>query len=389
MNTTRTIKRHTVAYFLALWLCFLPLFAMALTPLSSGQVGGKAFVLMEEKTGILLAEYRAHERLAPASITKLMTAYVVYESLKKGLIALSDKTAISAHAREMTEGSRMFLEKGSHVSIDDLLSGLVIQSGNDAAVALAEAVAGDEARFVVMMNQAANKLGMQDSHFKNVTGLTEEGHYMSAYDIALLARAIIREFAQHYPRYSQTSFTWNGIKQDNRNALLKIDPSVDGLKTGYTEAAGYCLTTSAKRGNLRLISVVLGTESVNARVKASKTLLDYGFLNFAMEKIFQAGAKAATASVKDGAVQQVDLVLSRDVELPVAKEGDKHQFTIELAIQEAEAPIQKGEVLGQMKIAQEGKVIASIDLKSANAVEEIGLLKRIWRNTLAKISSWF
>ncbi len=369
------------------WLCGQ---AFAQAKISPADIGGKAYLLMEADSEIVLAQYRATEPLAPASITKLMTAYVVYQSLAAGVIALDDIAIISSNARDMTEGSRMFLEKGSHVSIDDLLSGLVIQSGNDAAVALAEAVAGDEARFVDIMNRQAKALGMTNSHFKNVTGLTEDGHYMSARDIATLARAIIKDFPKHYQRYSKKSFTWNNITQDNRNALLYRDASVDGLKTGYTAAAGYCLTASAKRGDMRLISVVLGTDSVGARARASKKLLAYGFDNYKMTTVYQPGQQVALATVDNGEQDSVAVASSVAITLPLPKTNSAQGLKAQLHLnQQLTAPLAANQVVGDIRLQRGDKILVSAPAVTINAVEEIGFFARLWRDLWAMISGWF
>lgn len=363
---------------------------LAQTKLSPAEIGGKAYILLEADSEVVLAQYRATERLAPASITKLMTAYVVYQAIENGLLALDDKTVISPRAHEMTEGSRMFLEKGSHVSIDDLLSGLVIQSGNDAAIALAEAVAGDEPRFIDLMNQQAQALGMTNSQFKNVTGLTEDGHYMSARDIATLARAIILDFPKHYQRYSRNSFTWNNITQENRNALLRSDPNVDGLKTGYTQAAGYCLTASAKRGNMRLISVVLGTGSVGQRARASKKLLAYGFDNFMMQSLYRAGQQVAVASVENGAQDTVAVASAGVITLPLPKNNSGKGLSSQLHLnQHLQAPLAKQQVVGNIHIKRDGKTIASVPAITLSAVEEMGFFKSLWRGIKATVAGWF
>ncbi len=375
---------------LCLTICLLYGQAFAQAKLSPADIGGKAYLLMEADSEIVLAQYRATERLAPASITKLMTAYVVYQSLAAGIIALDDFAIISSNARNMTEGSRMFLEKGSHVSIDDLLSGLVIQSGNDAAVALAEAVAGDEARFVDIMNRQAQALGMTNSHFKNVTGLTEDGHYMSARDIATLAAAIIKDFPKHYQRYSKKSFTWNNITQDNRNALLYRDASVDGLKTGYTAAAGYCLTASARRGDMRLISVVLGTDSVGARARASKKLLAYGFDNYQMTTVYQPGQQVALATVDNGEQDSVAVASSVAITLPLPKTNSAQGLKAQLHLkQQLTAPLAANQVVGDIRLQRGDKILVSAPAVTINAVEEIGFFSRLWRDLWAMITGWF
>lgn len=373
-----------------LCICLLANQVFAQNKLSPADIGGKAYILMEADSEVVLAQYRATERLAPASITKLMTAYVIYQSINNDIIALDDMTMISDKARRMTEGSRMFLEKGSYVSIDDLLSGLVIQSGNDAAVALAEAVAGDEPRFIELMNKQAQALGMNNTHFKNVTGLTEDGHYMSARDIATLARAIIRDFPKHYQRYSQKSFKWNNIAQDNRNALLRTDPHVDGLKTGYTEAAGYCLTASAKRGDMRLISVVLGTTSVKARARASKKLLDYGFDHFMLKTVYQPGQQIALATVTNGDENTVAITAAVAAILPLPKSNSGNGLKAQLRLNQAlQAPIAANQIVGSISIQRDDKPLLSVPAVTMASVEEMGFFKKLWRGIWSVVTGWF
>ncbi|PID67022.1 MAG: serine-type D-Ala-D-Ala carboxypeptidase [Gammaproteobacteria bacterium] len=347
--------------------------------LTAGDIGAKAFILVDANSQRVLAHERATEHLDPASITKLMTAYATYKALEKGKLTMDDITIISANVRNMTEGSRMFLERGSRVSIRDLLHGLVIQSGNDAAVALAEAVSGSEEKFVALMNQYAKALGMTNSHFKNVTGLTEPGHYMSARDIATLAHAIISEFPEHYKLYKEKSFTWNNISQGNRNVLLLTDPSVDGLKTGYTEAAGYCLTTSAKRDNMRLISVVLGTKSAKARVVASRKVLNYGFNHFVERTLITANKKMTNHAVENGTLATIDIAAKNNIRLPVSRDEQKRLNAQLVMNQTPQAPISAGQVVGEIQLKIGDKVLASTPAISLTKVERVGFFTRLYR----------
>ncbi len=343
------IRQFFIASFLTLFTGY-----GAAAILAPGEVGAKSYILLEADSGLALTEYHADERVAPASITKLMTAYVVYQSIANGIIALEDKTTISPRARQM-EGSRMFLEQGSHVSIDNLLSGLVVQSGNDAAVALAEAVAGDEKRFVDIMNKQAKALNMINSHFMNVTGLPHDDHYMSARDIATLSLAIIKDFPENYKRYSRKRFTWNNITQDNRNTLLFTNPNVDGLKTGHTNAAGYCLAASAKRGNMRLVSVVLGTQSMKARTTASQKLLTFGFDNFRNQTLYQAGQQLTRSAVTNGKSDSVGLAPKTSIRLPLPLENPTQGLKAQLMLNSAlVAPIEKNATVGKFNIQKDG-----------------------------------
>lgn len=352
-------------------------------------IRAKAYILIEPNSQMILAEKNVTERFAPASITKLMTAYVVYKNLQMGLLEADDVVTVSANARSMIVGSRMFLERGSRVTIDQLLHGLVIQSGNDAAVALAEAVAGSEKEFVELMNMYAETLGMENSQFKNVTGLTDEGHYMSAEDIATLAHAIITEFPEHYKLYSQKSYTWNKITQDNRNTLLLTDSSVDGLKTGYTEAAGYCLAASAKRNGMRLISVVLGTQSKRARVRASKAILDYGFAHYQLKTFYEANQKIASASVDGGRPERLDVAIKDAVQLPTAKDLPM-DISAELVLSKRlVAPLSKGTEVGNIEIRQGDRVLYTVPAIAMSDVEELGFFRRLWQGFVNMIGSWF
>ncbi|MGY0399368.1 MAG: D-alanyl-D-alanine carboxypeptidase family protein [Ostreibacterium sp.] len=361
--------------FILLLLVIRPLSAQVL--LSPSKVGAKAFIVVDSNSSRVLSHYQATERLSPASITKLMTAYVTYQALDTGLLNQSDKVTISKNVYNMTEGSRMFLEAGSRVSINELLHGLVIQSGNDAAVALAEAVAGSEAAFIKLMNHAAKQLGMDNSHFKNVTGLTESGHFMSAQDIAILAQAIITQFPEHYKLYKEKSFTWNKITQNNRNSLLLDNTAVDGFKTGYTEDAGYCLVASAKRGDRRLISVVLGTKSVRDRIRASRQLLAFGFDHFVERTLVKKGQKIAHAVVKNG-LSKVSIMAKEMIRLPISKHN-KMKIEAKLVLDKPlEAPIEKGQVVGYIAIKQGKTILAKTPALTTNMVKKVGFFQHLW-----------
>lgn len=363
--------------------------ATAVPKLSPGEIGGKSYILIEAESKTVLAQYHATERMAPASITKLMTAYVIYQSIANGIIALDDKTVISARARNMG-GSRMFVEQGSHVSIDNLLSGLVIQSGNDAAVALAEAIAGDEERFVDVMNKQAQALGMKDSHFKNVSGMPDDDHYMSAKDIATLSLALINDFPEHYKRYREKSFTWNNITQPNRNALLRSMPNVDGLKTGHTSTAGFCLAASAKRGNMRLVSVVLGTASTGERARASKKLLAFGFDHFANQTLYKPGQQITATKLINGTEAHVGVGVSKTIFLPLPKVNPGQGLKARLVLNGTPAaPVNKGAVIGNINIQRGDTVLVSVPAVTLSAVEEIGFFKRLWRGIVNTVSGWF
>lgn len=282
------------------------------------KVAARGYFLMDFTSGQVLTAMNENERLEPASLTKLMTAYAVFHSLKSGRISLADEVHISPYAREQ-DGSRMFVEVNSRVSVESLIQGMIVQSGNDATVALAEHVAGSEPLFVDLMNQYARQLGLTSTHFQNSPGMPGPEHYTTARDVAVLSAALIREYPDYYKWYSQREFTWNKITQPNRNGLLERDPSVDGLKTGHTESAGYCLVSSAKRGGMRLISVVLGSPSVRAREDASATLLNYGFAFYESRKLFDANTPILTLQVWKGAADEVKLGLAHDVHVVIPR----------------------------------------------------------------------
>jgi len=259
-----------------LLLAFISLPILAQADLTPPELSAPAYILQDFYSGKVLMKQNADQRFEPASLTKLMTAYLVFKKLKAGKIKLTDEVLISEKAWRMI-GSKMYIEVGKRVPVELLIKGMVIQSGNDASVALAEFVAGTEDAFAALMNQEAQRLGLTNSHFTNSTGIPGEQHYSSAHDLVRLARSLIRDFPEYYHWYSELEFTYNNIKQHNRNVLLWRDPSVDGVKTGYTKAAGYCLIASAKRGKMRLISVVMGAESKKKRHSDSEEMLNYGF----------------------------------------------------------------------------------------------------------------
>lgn len=344
---------------------------------SAPQLAAKSYVLMDAASGKVLVENEGDERLPPASLTKLMTAYIATLEIKKGQISESDMVTVSEKAWR-TGGSRMFIQVNTQVSVEDLLHGIIIQSGNDASVAMAEHIAGSEEAFADLMNSTAQRLGMTNSHFMNSTGLPHPEHYSSAADMAKLARAIIHEDPAHYGIYAQKEFFWNNIKQPNRNLLLWRDKTVDGLKTGHTEEAGYCLVASAVRDGMRLISVVFGTNSEQARAAETQKLLTYGFRFFETRTFYQKGIELATSRVWKGQQNQVSAGLANDLTMTLPREQmDKLQagmtFNPELI-----APIQQGDVIGKVEVSLDGQVLQSTDLIALQAVEEGGLFRRFW-----------
>lgn len=344
-------------------------------------IAAKAYILQDFHTGKILAESNADARLPPASLTKIMTVYVVFKEISNGHLHLDDLVTISQKARN-AEGSRMFVEINEQVKVEDLLKGVIIQSGNDASIALAEHIAGDEGTFAEMMNQQAARLGMVNTHFMNADGLPIENHYTSAHDLALLTRAMIKEFPDYYPWFSQKEFTYNKIKQHNRNQLLWRDESVDGVKTGFTDEAGYCLVASALRENMRLISVVMGAASANARANENQSLLNYGFRFFEAHRLYQGKTALSEAKIWKGEAQALPLGLDEDlyVTIPRRRYNDlKAEINVNKKII---APVKAGEKLGTVRVTLKDEEIAVRDLVALQAVEQGGILRRLYDSVI-------
>ncbi|RMG31315.1 MAG: D-alanyl-D-alanine carboxypeptidase [Gammaproteobacteria bacterium] len=362
---------------LLLWLWLNLAAAAAPLPVPSPpDVGARAWLLMDYHSGRVLAEKNADQPLPPASLTKLMTAYVVFRELEEGTLHLDDPVTISEKAWR-TEGSRMFVEVGSKVKVRDLLQGMIVQSGNDATVALAEHVAGTEATFAEYMNRFAQELGMTHSHFVNSTGMPDPDHYVTARDVAHLAAALIRDFPEYYKWFSEKTFTWNGITQHNRNRLLWQDPSVDGLKTGHTEKAGYCLVTSAKRGGMRLISVVMGARSDRHRTQASQALLNYGFRFFETHKLYDAGQKLADMRVWKGRVTQLPVGPARAVYVTIPR-GRYKDLKAHMRLRpRLVAPVARGHEVGRIEIDLDDETVQEVPLVALQEVPEGGFWQRV------------
>lgn len=340
-------------------------------------LAAKSYVLMDAETGKILVEHNGQEELPPASLTKLMTAYIATKEVQNGQIAEDDLVTISEKAWR-TGGSRMFIEVGKQVSVIDLLRGVIIQSGNDASVALAEYIAGSEESFASMMNATAKNLGLTNTHFLNATGLPMENHYSSAIDMAKLARAIIYDEPEHYAIYAQKEFIFNDIKQQNRNLLLWRDSTVDGLKTGHTDEAGYCLVASAVRDDMRLISVVFGTKNEASRAAETQKLLTYGFRFFENRTFYPKGTALASPVVWKGNKNQIDVGLVKDLTLTVPR-GQAQKLTAEAVLDKGiVAPIEKGTRLGIVEVRLSGELLHSADLVALETVEQGGFFKRIW-----------
>ena len=337
----------------------------------------ESYLLQDYASGDLLVAREPDLRVEPASITKLMTSYVVFHELAAGKISLDEMVTISENAWR-TEGSRMFVEPDTQVSVEDLVKGMVIQSGNDASVALAEYIAGTEASFAGLMNLYAERLGLNDSNFTNATGLPDPDHYTTARDVATLSAALVREFPDYYTWYSEKEFTYNDIRQHNRNTLLWRDPAVDGLKTGHTESAGYCLASTAERDGMRLIAVVMGSASESSRANESQALLNYGFRFFETTELYAAGDRLAEAEVWKGTENSVALGLNEDFHLTVPR-GRYDDLEAELEIRpRLSAPLEEGEVAGQLRIKLEGAVLGQRDVVALSAVPEAGVIGRSW-----------
>jgi len=346
------------------------------------QLKARSFIVIDHESGRVLAALEPDSRQEPASLTKLMTAYVVFHSLKEGRIKLGDLVTVSENAWRQAApklgGSAMYIEVGTQVSVENLLQGMIVQSGNDATVALAEHVAGTEATFVQMMNTFAKRLGLTGTHFTDAAGMPNPEQYITARDAAVLANALIREFPEYYRWYSQKEFTWNDITQQNRNGLLWRDPSVDGVKTGHTKSAGYCLVTSAKRGDMRLISAVMGTDSMRAREEASAALLNYGFNFFETRRIYAAGQPLTTMRVWKGKQDEVGLTVGRDLYV-TNQRGHVSSVKADFELPETLiAPLAKNKSVGKAKVVVDGQTIATYDLFPTADVPAAGFFGRAW-----------
>ena len=382
------MKSPQTSLWIALFTLFFSIQNNALASISpvpaAPKVSAKSYILQDFDSGKILAQVDADKRVEPASITKLMSAYIVFNEISAKRLNLTDQVIISKKAWKMP-GSRTFVKVNSKVPVEVLLKGVIIQSGNDATVALAEHVAGSEDTFVSLMNQYAGKLGMTGTHFMNSTGLPHPQHYSTAADIAKLARKVISESKEFYNYYSIKKYVHNGIPQYNRNKLLWRDKSVDGLKTGHTDSAGYCLASSAKRGDMRLISVVLGDKSEEARANSSRALLNYGFRFFESRKLYSAGQSLKQVRVWKGTQENLKLGLAENLHV-VFPRGAYKQLSATIDIQpEIIAPANKGQKLGTLNISLDKKVITEVPLVALEQIEEGG----IWDRSIDGIKLWF
>ncbi|WP_201505478.1 D-alanyl-D-alanine carboxypeptidase family protein [Psychrobacter aestuarii] len=344
-------------------------------------IDASAYVLMDYNTGEILAQKNANTPLPPASLTKMMTSYLIEQRLNDNTLRENDAVLMSERAwcRGSSSQSCMYVPVNETASVIDMLRGIIIQSGNDASKAMAEHLAGDEASFADLMNEEANKLGMTQSHFVNATGMPETGHVASARDLAILARAIIKNSGDYYPLYAEPSFTYNGITQGNRNALLLTDSSVDGLKTGHTSAAGYCLAASSKREQMRLISVILGSKSAQSRADDSRALLNWGFGHFVTEIKASKGQAVTEIPVRYGTAEQVAIVTNDTLQVLTTKAAAERITTVLEVPEHIEAPIALGQPIGRLVAVMDGQAVAAVPVVASAAVTKTGWFSTLWQ----------
>ena len=374
-------------YFLLIVPFCMDLSAQSLVP-KAPKLNLSSYILIEASTNTVIAEFNSDNQIAPASMTKVMSGYVMADQIANGSISLDDKVLISEKAWK-TGGSKMFIEAGKRVSVKDLLSGIIIQSGNDATIAMAEYVAGSEEGFVDFMNAYASELGLTNSLFQNSTGFSDPNHFTSAKDLAKLTQALINNFPDHYATYKEKEFTFSGIRQLNRNKLLWRDDSVDGVKTGHTDSAGFCLISSAQRNDMRLIAVVAGSESENERLTASQRLLEYGFRFYATQKLVSQEIKVTTAKVWGGKTNEVALGSTKDIYLTLPRSEFKnikanYQFNNNL-----QAPIEIGQMIGSIEFTSNDRVVLSAPLVAIETVEAKGFFGMLWSRLVYWITSLF
>lgn len=348
------------------------------------EINATAYILIDYDTGDVLAEKNADARVPPASLTKIMTSYIAAREIESGRIHMSDEVPVSInawkHAAPANQQSAMFIREGTTVKLEDLLRGVIIQSGNDATVAVAEYVAGSEDAFVELMNQQARSLGMSGTHFMNSDGLPDPDHYSTVRDLATLARALIRDHPQHYAIYSEKSFRFNNIDQPNRNRLLWRDRTVDGVKTGHTKEAGYCLIASALRDGMRLISVVMGTPSDEARTSENQKLLSFGYRFYETRKLYNEGIALRTDKVWYGEENEVQLGLTAPVYVTIPRGRDKDLKAEQDVAHVIKAPFAAGDSFGELRVSLDDKPLAKAMLTALSPVDEAGWFKRLWQH---------
>lgn len=381
------LKRFSAPLLLGVSLFFFQSSVQAAMP-NPPSLAVKAYLLKDVNSNTVLASSNAEMRVEPASLTKIMTAYLTFKALKEHKLKLTQTLKISEHAAK-AEGSRMFVVQGSEVSVDELLHGMIIQSGNDATIALAEGIAFSEQEFASLMNREATRLGMAQTHYMNSTGLPDPDHYTTASDLSLLAAALIRDFPEEYKRYySVKEYTYNNITQSNRNRLLWLDPYVDGMKTGHTESAGYCLISSAMRDGVRRISVVLGAPTDAARATESQKLLNFGFQLFDTTLLYKKGQPVKTLKVWKGAEELLTATTQKDFYVALPK-GDVKQLKAEVtSVQPLIAPIKAGQEIGKIQLKLNGQVLQNLPLVAQKTVESAGIFGRIWDSLKLKLQSF-
>lgn len=386
-KSPRPIKSCFSLLLLVLLLFSLPAQAQVMIP-APPQIAATSWVLMDAHSGKIIAEHRADEKLPPASLTKMMTSYLLEYEIKRGNVQLDDMVRVSEKAWRMP-GSRMFIQEGTFVSIGDLLKGVIIQSGNDASVAVAEYLAGSETAFADLMNQHARSIGMTNTNFLNATGLPEDNHYSTARDMAILSRNKIMNYPEHYSIYSEREFTYNDIRQSNRNRLLWRDSSVDGLKTGHTNEAGYCLAASAVRNDMRLISVVLGARSEEGRAQESQKLLSYGFRYFETVRLYEQYQVLDQAQVWQGVKDRIPLGLTEEVYVTIPR-GQQTALKAEVQINDViKAPIRAGDHLGVLRVRLGEELVTEQSLVALENLDQAGFFKRLWHSLLLFITGLF
>ena len=358
-------------------LCCLSVLAQAQTLPQAPTIAAKSWLLLDYSTGQALASYNPDDRVEPASLTKLMTAYVVLGALKEGKLTPTQAVPVSERAWK-TPGSRMFIEPKKPVTVDELLRGMIVQSGNDACIALAEAVAGSEEAFAQMMNREAQRLGLKSTRFANATGLSDPQHYSTARDLGALAAALIRDFPEHYPLYALREYTYNRITQANRNRLLWLDPAVDGVKTGHTENAGYCLVASAKRGPRRLLSVVMGAASDGMRTQESQKLLNFGFQFFDAVKLYGKDQEVSRLRVWKGAQNIVRAGFLEDFTLSLPKGMAENLKASLVSQQPLMAPVLKGQRIATLKLSLDDRPYGEYPVVALETVPVAGMIGRAW-----------
>lgn len=380
LSVIRIMWMHNKWYFLFIAASLLysqvSLAAPVIIP-SPPELAASAYILVDADSGEVLVSHNVDQRLAPASLTKIMTSYIAAGEIKRNVVSLSDPVEISVKAWRMG-GSKMYIREGTKVSFQDLLKGVIIQSGNDASVSVAEHIAGSEDAFANVMNQQATLINMKDTHFVNATGWPDEEHYTTTRDMATLAIALIRDYPEHYKMYAEKYFTYGNIRQPNRNSLLWRDNSVDGVKTGHTEAAGYCLVASAERDGMRLVSVVMGARSEETRAAESQKLLAYGFRYFETIQLYKAQEVLSTVRVWGGQEDTLKLGLLEAVVLTVPR-GTREDLNASMDINSViEAPLKIGQTLGKLTITQPEKEALEVPIVALKSVDEAGFFSSLW-----------